>query len=212
MSLPTRPASPGCRPRREEAGWHGVFVWDHARWREPVVEVADPWIMRAAVATSTERVRPGPMVTAFLPRRCSGRACRCGSRGSTASPGRCAGTRVGPPPSHTTSLPPYPPAIRRPTPRRELPGGSWSSLGGGIGGSGAWGDPRRSRGVAVALLGRSPVDVGHPMLDGLSVWPDRPCQSLLPAVSAAAGLVGIGRGRPPAVPPAGGETRDLHRC
>ena len=24
----------------EEAGWHGVFVWDHVRWREPVVDVA----------------------------------------------------------------------------------------------------------------------------------------------------------------------------
>jgi alkanesulfonate monooxygenase SsuD/methylene tetrahydromethanopterin reductase-like flavin-dependent oxidoreductase (luciferase family) len=22
----------------EEAGWHGVFVWDHLRWREPVVD------------------------------------------------------------------------------------------------------------------------------------------------------------------------------
>ena len=25
----------------EEAGWDGVFVWDHVRWREPVLEVAD---------------------------------------------------------------------------------------------------------------------------------------------------------------------------
>jgi hypothetical protein len=40
----------------------------------------------------------------------------------------CAGTWGGPPPSHTTSLPPYrPAAIRRPTPRRGLPGGWWSS-------------------------------------------------------------------------------------
>jgi hypothetical protein len=23
----------------EEAGWHGVFVWDHVRWREPVSAV-----------------------------------------------------------------------------------------------------------------------------------------------------------------------------
>lgn len=28
----------------EEAGWHGVFVWDHVRWQEPVLAVADPWI------------------------------------------------------------------------------------------------------------------------------------------------------------------------
>ena len=44
----------------EEAGWHGVFVWDHVRWREPVVEVADPWITLAAIATSTASVRLGP--------------------------------------------------------------------------------------------------------------------------------------------------------
>jgi alkanesulfonate monooxygenase SsuD/methylene tetrahydromethanopterin reductase-like flavin-dependent oxidoreductase (luciferase family) len=53
----------------EEAGWHGVFVWDHVRWREPVVEVADPWITLAAVATATQRVRLGPMVTPLARRR-----------------------------------------------------------------------------------------------------------------------------------------------
>jgi len=53
----------------EEAGWHGVFVWDHVRWREPVVEVADPWITLAAVAVATERVRLGPMVTPLARRR-----------------------------------------------------------------------------------------------------------------------------------------------
>jgi alkanesulfonate monooxygenase SsuD/methylene tetrahydromethanopterin reductase-like flavin-dependent oxidoreductase (luciferase family) len=52
----------------EEAGWHGVFVWDHLRWRAPVRQVADPWITLAAVAAATERVRLGPMVMA-LPRR-----------------------------------------------------------------------------------------------------------------------------------------------
>lgn len=53
----------------EEAGWHGVFVWDHVRWREPVLAVADPWITLAAVATATERVRLGPMVTPLARRR-----------------------------------------------------------------------------------------------------------------------------------------------
>lgn len=53
----------------EQAGWHGVFVWDHLRWREPVRAVADPWITLAAVATATERLRFGPMVTPLARRR-----------------------------------------------------------------------------------------------------------------------------------------------
>ena len=52
----------------EEAGWDGVFVWDHIAYRAPVVEVADPWITLAAVAAATSTVRLGPMVTP-LPRR-----------------------------------------------------------------------------------------------------------------------------------------------
>ena len=47
----------------EEAGWHGFFVWDHLCWRAPVRPVADPWITLAAIATATERLRLGPMVT-----------------------------------------------------------------------------------------------------------------------------------------------------
>jgi alkanesulfonate monooxygenase SsuD/methylene tetrahydromethanopterin reductase-like flavin-dependent oxidoreductase (luciferase family) len=53
----------------EVAGWHGFFVWDHVRWREPVVDVADPWITLAAIATATERIRFGPMVTPLARRR-----------------------------------------------------------------------------------------------------------------------------------------------
>jgi len=53
----------------EEAGWHGVFVWDHLCWRAPVRQVADPWITLAAVATATERLRLGPMVTPLARRR-----------------------------------------------------------------------------------------------------------------------------------------------
>jgi alkanesulfonate monooxygenase SsuD/methylene tetrahydromethanopterin reductase-like flavin-dependent oxidoreductase (luciferase family) len=52
----------------EAAGWHGVFVWDHVNWHPPIRQVADPWITLAAVATATERLRLGTMVTP-LPRR-----------------------------------------------------------------------------------------------------------------------------------------------
>lgn len=53
----------------EQAGWHGVFVWDHVRWHEPVLAVADPWITLAAVATATGQIRLGPMVTPLARRR-----------------------------------------------------------------------------------------------------------------------------------------------
>ena len=53
----------------EEAGWHGMFVWDHLRWRDPVRQVADPWITLAAIAAATERLRLGPMVTPLARRR-----------------------------------------------------------------------------------------------------------------------------------------------
>jgi alkanesulfonate monooxygenase SsuD/methylene tetrahydromethanopterin reductase-like flavin-dependent oxidoreductase (luciferase family) len=58
----------GLAAEAEERGWHGVFVWDQLRWREPIRRVADPWITLAAIAAATERVRLGPMV-APLPRR-----------------------------------------------------------------------------------------------------------------------------------------------
>jgi alkanesulfonate monooxygenase SsuD/methylene tetrahydromethanopterin reductase-like flavin-dependent oxidoreductase (luciferase family) len=52
----------------EEAEWDGCFVWDQLCWRAPIREVADPWITLAAMATATQRLRLGPMVTT-LPRR-----------------------------------------------------------------------------------------------------------------------------------------------
>jgi alkanesulfonate monooxygenase SsuD/methylene tetrahydromethanopterin reductase-like flavin-dependent oxidoreductase (luciferase family) len=53
----------------EEAGWDGVFVWDQVRWREPVVGVADPQITLSAIASATEHIRLGPMVTPLARRR-----------------------------------------------------------------------------------------------------------------------------------------------
>jgi alkanesulfonate monooxygenase SsuD/methylene tetrahydromethanopterin reductase-like flavin-dependent oxidoreductase (luciferase family) len=51
----------------EQAGWDGVFIWDHLLvWSGNVV--GDPWISLAAAAAGTERIKLGPMVTP-VPRR-----------------------------------------------------------------------------------------------------------------------------------------------
>jgi alkanesulfonate monooxygenase SsuD/methylene tetrahydromethanopterin reductase-like flavin-dependent oxidoreductase (luciferase family) len=53
----------------EEAGWDGVFVWDHIYYRDPIEVVTDPWISLAAMARSTTKVALGPMVTPLARRR-----------------------------------------------------------------------------------------------------------------------------------------------
>lgn len=54
----------------EEAGWDGFFVTDHLTALESgrPAPTANPWIVLAAAAAATERIRLGPMVAA-LPRR-----------------------------------------------------------------------------------------------------------------------------------------------
>lgn len=54
----------------EEAGWDGVFLWDHVlRPSDEPAEIADPWICLAAIATRTEAIRLGPLVTPLVRRR-----------------------------------------------------------------------------------------------------------------------------------------------
>jgi alkanesulfonate monooxygenase SsuD/methylene tetrahydromethanopterin reductase-like flavin-dependent oxidoreductase (luciferase family) len=53
----------------ERRGWDGVFLWDHIVYRPPVRAVLDPWVALSAIATRTERLRLGPMVTPLSRRR-----------------------------------------------------------------------------------------------------------------------------------------------
>lgn len=51
----------------EAAGWDGVFYWDAVAIDE--IEIYDPWIVMAAMAMRTERVRLGAIVTPPTRRR-----------------------------------------------------------------------------------------------------------------------------------------------
>lgn len=52
----------------EEAGWDGLFLWDHML-AGPGIAVADPWVTMAAIATMTTRIRFGALVTPLSRRR-----------------------------------------------------------------------------------------------------------------------------------------------
>ncbi len=49
----------------ENAGWDGIFLWDHLQVVEPTV---DPWIALTAMAIATSNIRLGTLVTP-VPRR-----------------------------------------------------------------------------------------------------------------------------------------------
>ena len=59
----------GLAAQAEEAGWDGLFLWDHLLYADPVTEIADPWICLAAAATTTSRIQLGIMVTPLSRRR-----------------------------------------------------------------------------------------------------------------------------------------------
>lgn len=54
----------------EEAGWDGLFVWDHVAYeRDRVRDIADPWVLLTAAALATRRIQLGAMVTPVARRR-----------------------------------------------------------------------------------------------------------------------------------------------
>lgn len=53
----------------EEAGWDGLFVWDHLLYAAPVRDILDPYVCLGAVAATTSRLVIGPMVTPLSRRR-----------------------------------------------------------------------------------------------------------------------------------------------
>ena len=52
----------------EDAGWDGVFLWEHLLYREPDWPVANPVVVAAAIAARTRRIRFGIMVNAVARR------------------------------------------------------------------------------------------------------------------------------------------------
>jgi alkanesulfonate monooxygenase SsuD/methylene tetrahydromethanopterin reductase-like flavin-dependent oxidoreductase (luciferase family) len=58
--------------RAEEAGWDGLFVWDHVTHRKALRRhISDPWVLLTAAALATRRIRLGTMITPVARRRVS---------------------------------------------------------------------------------------------------------------------------------------------
>jgi alkanesulfonate monooxygenase SsuD/methylene tetrahydromethanopterin reductase-like flavin-dependent oxidoreductase (luciferase family) len=52
----------------ERSGWDGVFLWDHVLC-DGALPVVDTWTALTAIATTTSRIRLGPLVTGLARRR-----------------------------------------------------------------------------------------------------------------------------------------------
>src|SRR5579862_8810464 len=58
--------------RAEDAGWDGLFVWDHVTHsKSRRRQIADPWVLLTAAALATQTIRLGTMVTPVARRRVS---------------------------------------------------------------------------------------------------------------------------------------------
>jgi alkanesulfonate monooxygenase SsuD/methylene tetrahydromethanopterin reductase-like flavin-dependent oxidoreductase (luciferase family) len=56
--------------RAEEAGWDGLFVWDHVVEQKDLRrEIADPWVLLTTAALATRRIRLGTAITPVARRR-----------------------------------------------------------------------------------------------------------------------------------------------
>jgi alkanesulfonate monooxygenase SsuD/methylene tetrahydromethanopterin reductase-like flavin-dependent oxidoreductase (luciferase family) len=53
----------------EDSGWDGFFLWDHVLWTWPhIMPASDPYMLLAAMAAVTSRIKLGAMITP-VPRR-----------------------------------------------------------------------------------------------------------------------------------------------
>ena len=62
-------AVPEIAKRAEEAGWDGVFLWDHVLPEGGAYRVADPWVLLGAAAAVSHTVLLGTLVTPLARRR-----------------------------------------------------------------------------------------------------------------------------------------------
>ena len=79
------PSSPGFA---ESRGWDGLFLWDRIAYPPSDRAVADLWVALSAIASKTDSLRIGPMITPLSRRRVQKLA-----RATPAKPSAAASTR-----------------------------------------------------------------------------------------------------------------------